>query len=115
MDLLTRSRSGELQLWVNGVCMIHAKGLILREGEASHIKGMYFQTFFGGEKGIVRNKIWVLNDFQGTRLTGHPQRARVLGLQMSLASLLDEESLCKSYIQQTVTTMCIDGLGVNYS
>ncbi|KIJ63458.1 polysaccharide lyase family 14 protein [Hydnomerulius pinastri MD-312] len=25
-----------------------ANGLILREGETSHIKGMHFQTFFGG-------------------------------------------------------------------
>ncbi|KAH7883456.1 polysaccharide lyase family 14 protein [Phlebopus sp. FC_14] len=39
---------GEVQLWINGVSVIHAKGLVLREDEASHIKGMHFQTFFGG-------------------------------------------------------------------
>ncbi|KAG1819444.1 polysaccharide lyase family 14 protein [Suillus variegatus] len=41
---------GELQLWINGECVIHAKGLIFREDEASHIKGMHFQTFFGGHE-----------------------------------------------------------------
>lgn len=41
---------GELQLWINGECVIHAKGLIFREDEESHIKGMHFQTFFGGHK-----------------------------------------------------------------
>lgn len=41
---------GELQLWINGECVIHAKGLTFREDEASHIKGMHFQTFFGGHK-----------------------------------------------------------------
>ncbi|KIK80505.1 polysaccharide lyase family 14 protein [Paxillus rubicundulus Ve08.2h10] len=40
--------NGELQLWINGTCVIHAKGLTFREEEASHIKGMHFQTFFGG-------------------------------------------------------------------
>ncbi|KAG2359435.1 polysaccharide lyase family 14 protein [Suillus spraguei] len=41
---------GELQLWINGECVIHARGLIFREEEASHIKGMHFQTFFGGHE-----------------------------------------------------------------
>ncbi|KAG0694767.1 polysaccharide lyase family 14 protein [Suillus ampliporus] len=41
---------GELQLWINGVCVIHAKGLIFREDETSNIKGMHFQTFFGGHE-----------------------------------------------------------------
>lgn len=40
--------NGEIQLWINGVPVIHVKGLILREESASHIKGMHFQTFFGG-------------------------------------------------------------------
>lgn len=39
---------GEVQVWINGQCVIHAKGLILRVDEESHIKGMHFQTFFGG-------------------------------------------------------------------
>lgn len=41
---------GELQLWINGECVIHAKGLIFRGDECSHIKGMHFQTFFGGHE-----------------------------------------------------------------
>ncbi|KAH7912293.1 polysaccharide lyase family 14 protein [Hygrophoropsis aurantiaca] len=40
---------GEIQLWINGECVLHITGLILREEEASHIKGMHFQTFFGGK------------------------------------------------------------------
>ncbi|KAL4079094.1 polysaccharide lyase family 14 protein [Scleroderma citrinum] len=40
--------NGEIQLWINGMSVIHVKGLILREDKASCIKGMHFQTFFGG-------------------------------------------------------------------
>ena len=40
---------GEVQLWIDGVSVIHAVGLVLREDVESHIKGMHFQTFFGGE------------------------------------------------------------------
>jgi hypothetical protein len=49
---------GELQLWINGECVIHAKGLIFREDEASHIKGMHFQTFFGGARMLLLLVIW---------------------------------------------------------
>jgi len=41
---------GEIQLWINGTSVINISGLILREEEESHIKGMHFQTFFGGNK-----------------------------------------------------------------
>ncbi|KAG6333135.1 hypothetical protein ID866_5949 [Astraeus odoratus] len=40
--------NGEVQVWINGESIIHAHGLILRDEEVSHIKGMHFQTFFGG-------------------------------------------------------------------
>ena len=51
-EILTgRLIQGEIQLWINGVSVIHVKGLILREETASHIKGMHFQTFFGGDEG----------------------------------------------------------------
>lgn len=49
---------GELQLWINGECVIHAKGLIFREDEASHIKGMHFQTFFGGAQILPLLVVW---------------------------------------------------------
>ncbi|KAI6117839.1 hypothetical protein EDD16DRAFT_1586271 [Pisolithus croceorrhizus] len=39
---------GEVQVWINGECVIHAKGLILRVDKESHIKGIHFETFFGG-------------------------------------------------------------------
>jgi len=39
---------GEIQLWIDGTSVINVSGLMLREEEASHIKGMHFQTFFGG-------------------------------------------------------------------
>ncbi|EGN97512.1 polysaccharide lyase family 14 protein [Serpula lacrymans var. lacrymans S7.3] len=39
---------GEVQLWMNGSCVLHVVGLVMREDAASHIKGMHFQTFFGG-------------------------------------------------------------------
>ncbi|KAF9041659.1 hypothetical protein BJ165DRAFT_1490208 [Panaeolus papilionaceus] len=40
--------NGELQLWVDGVSAISVGGLSLRESDESKIKGMHFQTFFGG-------------------------------------------------------------------
>jgi len=42
------SEDGEIQLWVNGVSVISVKGLTLRESEEGRIRGMHFQTFFGG-------------------------------------------------------------------
>ena len=44
----TDSTIGELQLWINGISVIHVSGLIFREDQTSLIKGMHFQTFFGG-------------------------------------------------------------------
>lgn len=39
----------EIQLWIDGKSVIIANGLSLRESSHSIIKGMHFQTFFGGE------------------------------------------------------------------
>ncbi|KAF8578466.1 polysaccharide lyase family 14 protein [Ramaria rubella] len=39
---------GEIELWVDGVSVIKATGLILRETERSTFQGLHFQTFFGG-------------------------------------------------------------------
>lgn len=55
---------GEVQLWIDGVSVIHATELILREDAESHVKGMHFQTFFGGElsvflAGHLRPGSWV--------------------------------------------------------
>ena len=44
---------GEVQLWIDGVSVIHATGLILREDMEAHIKGLHFQTFFGGGSSII--------------------------------------------------------------
>ncbi len=41
--------SGELQLWLDGKSVINVDGLVLRESDESKIKGMHFQTFFGGK------------------------------------------------------------------
>lgn len=40
--------SGEIQLWIDGVSVITVNGLQLRESTEGKIKGMHFQTFFGG-------------------------------------------------------------------
>lgn len=40
--------NGELELWVNGKSAIHATGLILRTQAESVVRGVHFQTFFGG-------------------------------------------------------------------
>ncbi|KAA1476932.1 hypothetical protein DENSPDRAFT_867438 [Dentipellis sp. KUC8613] len=42
------SANGEVELWVDGKSVISVDGLILREDAESQIKGMHFQTFFGG-------------------------------------------------------------------
>ena len=39
---------GQIQLWFDGNLVIDLDGLTLRETEAGKIKGMHFQTFFGG-------------------------------------------------------------------
>ncbi|RDB20738.1 hypothetical protein Hypma_012163 [Hypsizygus marmoreus] len=40
--------NGEIQLWFDGVEVISVKGLTFRESAEARIKGMHFQTFFGG-------------------------------------------------------------------
>ncbi|TFK65183.1 hypothetical protein BDN72DRAFT_845832 [Pluteus cervinus] len=39
---------GEIQLWANGKSVILVDGLSFRDSEESRIRGMHFQTFFGG-------------------------------------------------------------------
>ena len=40
--------NGEIQLFVNGKSVINVNGLVLRDSAAGRIRGMQFQTFFGG-------------------------------------------------------------------
>ncbi|KAJ2927100.1 hypothetical protein H1R20_g9978, partial [Candolleomyces eurysporus] len=40
--------NGELQLWVNGRSVIDINGLVLRDSDAGKLRGIQFQTFFGG-------------------------------------------------------------------
>ena len=40
---------GELEFWFNGHSVIRVGGLTLRVSADSLIKGMHFQTFFGGK------------------------------------------------------------------
>ena len=42
------SHEGQIQLWIDGNSVINVDGLSLRETESGKIKGMHFQTFFGG-------------------------------------------------------------------
>ncbi|KAF8816012.1 polysaccharide lyase family 14 protein [Phlegmacium glaucopus] len=42
------STNGQIQLWIDGNSVINIDGLSLQETEAGNIKGMHFQTFFGG-------------------------------------------------------------------
>lgn len=47
--LLTLTYSaGQIQLWINGNSVIDLNGVTLRDAEAGRIRGMHFQTFFGG-------------------------------------------------------------------
>jgi hypothetical protein len=40
--------AGEMQLWIDGKSVIEASGLVFRDTETAGIKGIHFQTFFGG-------------------------------------------------------------------
>jgi hypothetical protein len=46
---LTYEPSGELELFVDGQSIILAKGLILRKTVGSSVRGLHWQTFFGGK------------------------------------------------------------------
>ena len=42
--------NGEVEVYIDGQTVIHARGLILRDEESreSYVQGMHLQTFFGG-------------------------------------------------------------------
>ncbi|KAJ3746474.1 hypothetical protein DFH05DRAFT_1395121 [Lentinula detonsa] len=40
---------GEIELWIDGISVISVTKLTLRQSEKSRLKGMHFQTFFGGK------------------------------------------------------------------
>ncbi|TFK45411.1 hypothetical protein OE88DRAFT_1216631 [Heliocybe sulcata] len=40
--------NGEVEVYINGISVIRVAGLTLRDEAASYVKGMHFQTFFGG-------------------------------------------------------------------
>ncbi|KAF8054256.1 polysaccharide lyase family 14 protein [Lyophyllum atratum] len=40
--------NGEIEVWVDGVSSIHVKDLCLCDSAEARVKGMHFQTFFGG-------------------------------------------------------------------
>ncbi|KAJ3568735.1 hypothetical protein NP233_g5525 [Leucocoprinus birnbaumii] len=42
------STNGEIELWIDGKSVIKGTGLLLRNSKTSIIKGMHFETFFGG-------------------------------------------------------------------
>jgi hypothetical protein len=39
---------GEIEIWVDGSSVICVEGLLLCDSDQGMIKGMHFQTFFGG-------------------------------------------------------------------
>jgi len=48
-DLLADAApSGEIELWLDGASVLCVKDLLLCESDEGRIKGMHFQTFFGG-------------------------------------------------------------------
>ena len=89
-------RVGEIQLWIDGKSVIEIPGLVLREDEASHIKGMHFQTFFGGRhlysRPISCSDCQLLLLCQATNPIGHRLKTRRLGLQTSREQSFNETS-----------------------
>jgi hypothetical protein len=40
--------NGEIEVWIDGCSVISVDGLALRSSTSSVLRGMHFQTFFGG-------------------------------------------------------------------
>jgi len=48
-DLLDNiAPSGEIELWLDGASVLCVKDLLLCDSDEGRIKGVHFQTFFGG-------------------------------------------------------------------
>ena len=58
--------AGELELWANGVSVIHATGLVLRANPATQVSGILAQTFFGGG-----NESWASSKDQSSWVTAY--------------------------------------------
>lgn len=65
--------SGEIQLWIDGESVIYATGLTIRQSEGGRIRGMHFQTFFGGQSRSISLAFCSLSVFSFTKLdfVGH--------------------------------------------
>ena len=46
--LINHAFKGEVEVYIDGTSVLRATSLVLREDPASRIRGMHFQTFFGG-------------------------------------------------------------------
>lgn len=87
--LLTNSSlfAGEVGLWFDGECVISATDLILRESSESIVKGMHFETFFGGmflpcpTNNANLDSVDFVSFNKDTLLTGHHLRIKEHGLQ----------------------------------
>ena len=63
--------NGELQLFVGGKSVVNVGGLVLRNSSEGRIRGMQFQTFFGGETSIRTIMMlypWSADDKRDSRL-----------------------------------------------
>jgi hypothetical protein len=58
--------TGEIEVWVDGTSVICVKGLLLCDSDEGRIKGMHFQTFFGGEDSMMTSSIFIIH-----RISGH--------------------------------------------
>ena len=79
--------NGEVEVWVDGKSVIFIDGLTLRQTEDGTIRGMQFQTFFGGPSNASIFANNMSSGHQATLQNGRPPRTRELGSQMSLAQL----------------------------
>jgi hypothetical protein len=75
--------TGEIELYVDGKSVISVSGLILRdqEGADARIKGMHFETFFGGTVTSYRlvSQAFLMQFSQAIHPIGHPQKTRKPG------------------------------------
>ena len=83
---LTWLLTGELELFVSGTSVISVRGLTLRSRPTSRVKGLHFQTFFGGESSQALDACFsLIRQFKALQMIGQLPEISGRGLRVSQA------------------------------
>lgn len=53
--------NGELEMFVDGQSVVNVGGLVLTNSTSGRIRGMQFQTFFGGKHNLLWKRLGLLS------------------------------------------------------